>query len=213
VILLIEISTLLLYTTGAFVIIVSPGPDFLYVATRGIAQGSKAGILSAAGISIGLIFHTVLAAFGLSAILNTSDIAFQTVKYIGAGYLFYLGIKTIFSKGKLKLENDDRKMNNISIVRQGIFTNVFNPKAIVTFMAFIPQFVNPLDKNATIQIILLGGIISFLAVAWFGLVGFFSGYIGLWLSKNVLYQKIIRYLSGSVLIFLGLRLVLTKRTR
>lgn len=207
-----DLSTLLIYSIGAIVIIVSPGPDFLYVTTRGISQGRVAGILSAAGISIGLIIHTTLAALGLSAILNTSEIAFQTIKYMGAAYLVYLGVKAFVYRERFSLINDDKQLNKHSIIRQGIFTNVFNPKAIVTFMAFIPQFVNPIEKNATFQIIVLGGILSFFAIIWFGLVGFFAGAIGNWLSKRILYQKLIRWFTSSVLIGLGLRLALMKRT-
>ncbi len=209
---MLDFSTLLLYSVGAIVIIVSPGPDFLYVTTRGISQGRVAGILSAAGISIGLVIHTTLAALGLSAILNTSEITFQTIKYIGAAYLIYLGVKTLVYGENINLIDSDKHLNKKSIVRQGIFTNVFNPKAIVTFMAFIPQFINPVEKNAAFQIIILGGILSFLAIIWFGIVGLFAGAIGNWLSKKILYQKMIRWFTSSVLIGLGLRLVFLKRT-
>jgi len=206
-----DFSTLLLYTTGAVVIIVAPGPDFLYVTTRGISQGRMAGILSAAGISIGLVIHTTLAALGLSAILSTSNIAFQTVKAAGAAYLVYLGINALMRGGHLHLRGDNKNLNGAAIVRQGIFTNVFNPKAVITFMAFIPQFVNPLQKNAAVQIILLGGILSFLAIVWFGVVGFFAGAIGTWMSQKVFFRNAIRWLSGSILIGLGLRLAFMKR--
>jgi len=208
---MIKTSTLLLYLASATLIIISPGPDFLYVTTRGIAQGRRAGVLSATGISIGLIFHTMLAALGLSAILNTSDIAFMTVKYLGAGYLIYLGIKALVYSENISLLDDGKKFNGISIIRQGILTNVFNPKAIITFMAFIPQFIDPKHYNATVQILLLGGILSFLAIVWFGIVGFFAGIIGKWLSRRILYQKLIRWFTGSVLIALGLHLAFIKR--
>ncbi|MBN2012811.1 LysE family translocator [candidate division KSB1 bacterium] len=209
---MISLSTLVLYTIGSIIIIISPGPDFLYVTTRGIAQGRKAGILSAAGISIGLLIHTGLAAFGLSAILNTSDIAFQTIKYIGAAYLLYLGVNTLVYGENLNLLPDSKNLNERSIIRQGIFTNVFNPKAIITFMAYIPQFVNPVNKNAAGQIIVLGAILAFLAIVWFGIVGFFAGIIGRWLSKHVFYQKLIRWFTGSVLVGLGLRLAVLRKT-
>jgi len=208
---MINSSTLLFYLASATLIIMSPGPDFLYVTTRGIAQGRKAGVLSATGISIGLIFHTMLAALGLSAILNTSDIAFMTVKYLGAAYLIYLGIKALVYGENISLLDDGKKFDCISIVRQGIFTNVFNPKAIITFMAFIPQFIDPAHHNAAIQIIMLGGILSFIAIVWFGMVGFFAGIIGKWLSRRILYQKLIRWFTGSVLIALGLRLAFIKK--
>lgn len=204
-------GTLLLYTMGALVIIISPGPDFIYVTTRGIAQGRLAGLLSAAGISLGLMVHTALAALGLSALLQTSGIAFQTVKLIGAAYLLYLGIKVLLNKeGLLQPGQSEVKLNKLAIVRQGIATNVFNPKAILTFMAFIPQFINPADKLAAIQVSLLGGIIAFLAIVWFGLVGYFAGTLGRWLCRQALLQKIIQWCTGCILVGLGLRLALSK---
>lgn len=208
---MIDPGILLLYTIGALVIIVAPGPDFIYVTTRGIAQGRIAGVLSAAGISIGLMVHTTLAALGLSALLQTSGVAFQVVKFIGAAYLIYLGVKVFLSKESLIQQSGQAaKLNRIAIVRQGIATNVFNPKAIITFMAFIPQFVNPTDSHATLQIILLGGIIAFLAIVWFGVVGYFAGTLGKWLCRQALAQRIIQWVTGCVLLGLGLRLAFSK---
>jgi threonine/homoserine/homoserine lactone efflux protein len=205
-------ATLFLYTAGAIVIIISPGPDFIYVITRGIAQGRKAGILSALGISAGLIVHTVLAALGLSALVQTSGMAFQTVKFVGAAYLIYLGIQTlIHRKSVIQWNNPKENLKATVVFRQGVMTNVFNPKAIITFMAFIPQFIYPTDGAATIQIILLGGVISFLAIVWFGTVGYFAGYVGRWFSSQPLFQKAIRSVSGCVLVGLGLRLAFARK--
>jgi threonine/homoserine/homoserine lactone efflux protein len=204
-------GTLLLYTLGALMIIVSPGPDFIYVTTRGIAQGRVAGLLSAAGISLGLMVHTILAALGLSALLQTSGIAFQTIKFIGAAYLLYLGIRIFFNKESLIQPGQGGvKLDKLAIVRQGIATNVFNPKAIITFMAFIPQFINPADELAAIQISLLGGIIAFLAIVWFGIVGYFAGTLGKWLGRQALLQRLIRWGTGCILVGLGLRLAFSK---
>lgn len=208
---MISSGTLLLYTLGALVIIVSPGPDFIYVTTRGIAQGRVAGLLSAAGISLGLIVHTILASLGLSTLLQTSGIAFQTIKLIGAVYLFYLGIKVFLNKENLiQPGQSDVKLDRLAIVRQGMATNVFNPKAILTFMAFIPQFINPSDQLAAVQISLLGGIIAFLAIVWFGLVGYFAGTLGKWLGRQAVVQRFIRWGTGCILVGLGVKLALSK---
>jgi threonine/homoserine/homoserine lactone efflux protein len=208
---MISSGTLLLYTIGALVIIVAPGPDFIYVTTRGIAQGRVAGLLSAAGISLGLIVHTILASLGLSTLLQTSGIAFQTVKFVGAAYLFYLGIKIFLNKESLiRPGQSDVKLDRLAIVRQGMATNVFNPKAILTFMAFIPQFINPADKLAAIQISLLGGIIAFIAIVWFGLVGYFAGTLGKWLGRQAVLQRLIRWGTGFILVGLGVKLALSK---
>ncbi len=208
---MISSGTLLLYTIGALIIIISPGPDFIYVTTRGIAQGRVAGLLSAAGISLGLMVHTTLAALGLSALLQTSGIAFQTIKFTGAAYLLYLGIKVFLNKENLIQPGQSAvKFDKLAIVRQGVATNVFNPKAILTFMAFIPQFINPTDKLAAIQISLLGGIIALLAILWFGLVGYFAGTLGKWLCRQALLQRFIQWGTGCILVGLGLRLAFSK---
>ena len=207
---MINFTLLLMYTIGAAVIIISPGPDFMYVTMRGIAQGRRAGILSAAGISIGLLIHTTLAALGLSAILNTSQIAFHAIKYLGAAYLIVLGIKTIIARGNLLDIRQPAPVEHRAIFQQGVLTNVLNPKAMLTFMAFIPQFIEPHQGNPTVQVFLLGGIIALLAILWFGLVGYFAGTVGGWLSQRQMFQRIIRWGTGSVLMGLGIRLAWTK---
>jgi len=193
----------------SIIIIVAPGPDFIYVTTRGVSQGKKAGALSALGISVGLLIHTLLAAFGLSAIVQTSRIAYLLLKYIGAGYLIYLGIRTLISKNQLLQDCDARKQTN-KIFRQGVLTNVFNPKAIVTFMAFLPQFVDIHLAHPVGQFLFLGILFSFLAIVWFGFVGYFAGLIGIWIKQNRFFQVAIKYISGSILMLLGLRLALKK---
>lgn len=210
---MIDLTTLLLYSTGAIVIIMSPGPDFLFVITKGIAQGRKAGIYSAIGISVGLVVHTFLAAMGLSALVQTSGIAFQTVKFIGAGYLIYLGIKILINRNNSIQYNNPSNDNfkKGELFRQGVITNVFNPKAVLTFMAFIPQFISSTDGGATYEIIFFGSVISFLAIVWFGIVGYFAGSVGQWLSSQLFVQKLINVVSGFVLVGLGLRLAFTKK--
>lgn len=210
---MIGISNLVMYTIGAALIIVSPGPDFIYVTTRGVAHGKKAGVISAAGISIGLLIHTTLAALGLSALLQTSGIAFQTIKLAGALYLAYLGIRMLLEKKALVSRDDSiakKEINGFSIFQQGMLTNVLNPKAIITFMAFIPQFINPADGNPTLQVMILGGVIVLLAIVWFGCVGYFSGKMGQWIIQNQFLQRIIQKVSGVVLIGLGLKLAMSE---
>jgi threonine/homoserine/homoserine lactone efflux protein len=204
--------SLLLYTAGAMMIIISPGPDFIYVISRGMSQGRSAGLYSALGISLGLTVHTALAALGLSALLSVSGAAFWAVKIAGAAYLFYLGVKMLLKRDGFGLRKDGRRFNKTAIVRQGVLTNVFNPKAVLTFMAFIPQFIDPSDGTAALRIVLMGGILAFLAMLWFGLVGCFAGAVGEWISRKPFYGKLIQRLTGCVLIALGLRLALMKRS-
>ncbi|HEX2905678.1 MAG TPA: LysE family translocator [Phototrophicaceae bacterium] len=195
-----------LFVMGAFLIIVAPGPDFLYVITQGMGRGRRLGVLSALGISLGLLTHTLLAAVGLTALLAASPIAFELVRYGGAAYLVYLGVRAFRSHGLV--ETDKQAVNagnSLAVVRQGMLTNLLNPKALLTFLAFIPQFVNRESSNA-LQILLLGGTLALIAVAWFSLVGYFAGSIGNWVAQSRLARGF-KWLTGSLLIGLGVRLV------
>ena len=199
-----------LFIISSIIIIIAPGPDFIYVTTRGISDGNKAGVISAIGISAGLLIHTLFAAFGLSAIIQASRIAYSIIKYLGAGYLIFIGIRAIISKNKIDEFKTDRTYNNGNIFKQGILTNVFNPKAIVTFMAFLPQFVNVNISHPVTQFILLGLILSTMAIIWFGFVGYFAGIFGSIIKRNKIIQDGIKYISGSIMILLGLRLAIKK---
>jgi threonine/homoserine/homoserine lactone efflux protein len=185
----------------------SPGPDFLYVTSRGIAQGKRAGVLSAAGISVGLLVHTLLAAFGLSAIIQASRTAYLIIKYIGAAYLIYLGIRACLSKA------DTEKTNLASFSKsafhQGVLTNVFNPKAIITFMAFLPQFVDSRIARPIAPFLLLGVTLAVIALLWFVFTGYFAGMVGTFIKSRKGFQNAIKYISGSILVLLGIRLAIT----
>ena len=170
-------------------------------------QGKKAGTLSAIGISVGLLIHTLLAAFGLSAIIQASSLAYEIIKYLGAGYLIFLGVKSLITKAPL-INEDEKMTDSKSAFHQGVLTNVFNPKAIITFMAFLPQFVDIKISHPIAQFLFLGFILAFTAVIWFGIVGYFAGLVGSFVKQNKYFQKVVKYLSGSILILLGLRLAI-----
>jgi threonine/homoserine/homoserine lactone efflux protein len=199
-----------LFIISSIVIIIAPGPDFIYVTTRGISEGNRAGVVSAFGISAGLLIHTLFAAFGLSAIIQTSRLAYTIIKYLGAGYLIFIGIKAILSKTKNVEFKTDTTYKRGNIFKQGMLTNIFNPKAIVTFMAFLPQFVNSNISHPIAQFTLLGLILSTMAIIWFGFVGYFAGLFGAIIKRNKIIQNGINYISGSVMILLGLRLAMKK---
>jgi len=200
------IINLPLFFISSIVIIMAPGPDFIYVTTRGISDGNKAGILSALGVCVGLLIHTMFATFGLSAIIQTSRVAYVIIKYIGAAYLIYIGIKAIITKTKAESSDVPNPSKHGKIFKQAVLTNVFNPKAIVTFMAFLPQFVEVNVSNHISQFLCLGCIFSMMAIVWFGVIGYFAGTAGGFLKRNKIIQNIMRYISGTIMIVLGLRL-------
>ena len=197
-----------LFLLSSFLIIAIPGQDFFYVMTRGMHLGKRAGLV-AVGISFGLMIHTLLAALGLSIIIQSSTVVYALIQYCGSAYLIYLGVRTLMSK------EEQNTIKPITISRrnifvQGVLTNLFNPKALLVFLAFLPQFVAKDYVYPTRPLVLLGITLSLLALAWFCLIGYFAGAIGSLIKNNKQFQVIVKMLSGSILVALGVRLSLQK---
>src|SRR5215204_1115577 len=149
-------ANLAVFVAASIVLIVTPGPDMLYVIARGIAQGRATAIVASLGISSGLLVHTMLAAFGLSVLLSQSVAAFLVVKFAGAAYLLYLGVRALLGRGELLLpERMDGVRPGVAF-RQGFLSNVLNPKAALFVQAFLPQFVVPERGDTAGQVLLLG---------------------------------------------------------
>ena len=196
-----------LFITLSLILIVTPGPDFLYVLTRGISNGKQAGLISAIGVTLGIFVHTIFAAFGLSIILKTSALAFTIVKYLGAGYLILIGIKSFITKKEFNVTKTLVPRNN-KIFMQGFLSNVFNPKVALFFIAFLPQFVNVNgQQSSSIQFLILGLVFAVFTIIFLSTLGYFSGWIGQYLiGKNNILAKRLQSISGSILIILGIRL-------
>jgi threonine/homoserine/homoserine lactone efflux protein len=163
-----------LFLAAGILLNLTPGPDTAYILGRSVAQGRDAGIASALGICAGSIFHTCAAALGLSAILATSAVAFTAIKLLGGAYLVFLGIKMILDRGKqLRLPSNFRRRTTAAAFRQGVFTNLLNPKVALFFLAFLPQFIDPASNVKVLAFIALGltfvttGTIWCLVLAWF----------------------------------------------
>src|SRR5215211_415546 len=137
-----------LFLAAGFLLNLTPGPDTLYILGRSMAQGREAGVASAFGISLGSIFHTFAAAFGLSAILAGSAQAFVAIKLLGGAYLVFLGIKMILDRRReLALPSNFRRGTTLAAFRQGVLTNILNPKVALFFLAFLPQFIDPASNR------------------------------------------------------------------
>ncbi|BBB49790.1 LysE family translocator [Pelolinea submarina] len=201
----------LLFCLAAWALILTPGPDMIYVITRGIGQGRSAGLLSAAGVTSGILVHTLLAALGIAVVLQTSELAFMLVKYLGAFYLIYLGVKTILARGQLALGQTNAPIRKQALYSQGLLSNVFNPKVALFFWAFLPQFIVGEPSSITLPLIGLGLIFALFTFTFLSLVGYFSGHIGVWLNERPGINANMRWITGSVMIGLGVRLALTKR--
>jgi threonine/homoserine/homoserine lactone efflux protein len=198
-----------LFLTTAVLMIATPGPDLIYIITRGITQGRQIALLSTVGVCAGYIVHTIFAVLGLSALVQSSAGVFEMIRYAGAAYLVYLGIRTLRSKQHLILKPAEVKPTKKSrIVWQGIITSVLNPKGILFFMAFLPQFVNPYVGRVVAQMFALGLTFTVLCFLIYGTVGYFAGSLGNRLAGHTKFADVLQWITGTVLVGLGLRLAL-----
>jgi threonine/homoserine/homoserine lactone efflux protein len=201
---------LTLFILSSLALLVVPGPAVLYIVTRSISQGRAAGVTSMLGVNAGALTHTVFAALGLSAILVSSTLAFNIVKYAGAAYLIYLGIRQILKK--TEAERPKLKQDRLSkIFAQGYLVSIFNPKLALFFFAFLPQFVTPGQGSVTLQILLLGLIFVTLAAVSDGTYALLASTMGRFFKHNQKFASKQKYVTGSVYIGLGITAALTGR--
>lgn len=197
-----DAATFGLYLTAALLLAITPGPGILYVLTRSLKGGRYEGYTSSMGTAVGGLFHVIAAALGLSAILATSAVAFHIVKYLGAAYLIYLGIRTLMRSDDLLLIDSADAPSNKGAFSQGIMTEILNPKTALFFLAFIPQFINP-DGFVMGQFILLGSLSVLLNTTVDLMVATLAGTIGAQLQKRRTLRRVQRYFTGGSLIALG----------
>lgn len=202
----------LLFFSAAFAINISPGPDLFYIVSKTIAQGRKIGIASSLGVCSGALVHVFAAALGLSAILATSAMAFNLVKYIGAAYLVYLGVQALRSKGTSfeMVEKEESETNAWNAFLQGALVDILNPKVAIFFMAFLPQFIRPELGHSSLQIFMLGVLVILVAIPVEFLVVFTAAQTTDFFRKNRNFSVWLDRILGSVLIGLGIRLALLK---
>jgi threonine/homoserine/homoserine lactone efflux protein len=207
-------SQLLFFVTTAAILLAIPGPAVLYIVGRSIGHGRNAGLVSALGIGVGTLVHTAAAAVGLSALLVSSARAFEVVKYVGAAYLIFLGIQRLRSKESLAAaaEADPRRTSLLRIFGQGIVVNILNPKTALFFFAFLPQFIDPTRGHVATQIASLGVLFACMGTASDSLWALFSGSVSGWLRGNPRWVRGERYVSGGILISLGLATALAGRS-
>jgi len=208
---MIEPAKFALFIGVSWALIIAPGPDMLYVITRGLAHGRRAGMLSAIGVICGILVHTTAAAFGLSLLIQTSAFAFLVVKAAGAVYLLYLGFKTWRAKSAFHLQTSASSAKSSALFWQGVLSNVLNPKIAIFFLAFLPQFVDKGSSHVAVQMVILGLTFAFFGLCFLLLVGYSSGTIGRWLIDRPRYAQFFQRLAGGILIGLGIRLALTEK--
>jgi threonine/homoserine/homoserine lactone efflux protein len=203
-------STLVCFLGASVALTMAPGPDNLFVLTQGIARGRRAAIVTALGMCSGISIHTAAAAFGISALFYSSAVAFNLVKYAGAGYLLFLAFRTLKECSAVRLSTADESPP-LALFKRGFIMNVLNPKVAMFFLAFLPQFVSPNADFFALQMLLLGFIFMAQAVIIFTLIGYFSGSIGNYLLARPGIARRFDWLTAGVFASLGVRLALTER--
>ena len=207
------------FVLAAILLNLTPGTDSMYIITRSVSHGSAAGFYSVLGIISGILVHTVFAALGLSIILINSPLAFTIVKYIGASYLCYLGIKMLMSKQPSLLANHLPKSspsvpaNSIAhwqIYKQGVLTNVFNPKVALFFLAFFPQFIDPSYAHSALSFLILGLSFALTGFVWCSCLALLASKFSANLRKNPAIEVLLNKISGVVFIGLGVKLLTEK---
>jgi threonine/homoserine/homoserine lactone efflux protein len=203
--------TWLLFVIASLVLIVTPGQDMILVMSRSIAQGSAAGVATAAGVSVGLVGHTLLATLGLGAILRTSEWLFLALKLAGAAYLVYLGLQLLRTRDHQLAVPAGAARSLWRLFLDGALSNVSNPKIAVFYFAFLPQFVRPGAAHPTLAVFVLGLLFAALTFLVKGPVGLGAGLLSSWLRARPQALAWLYRSSGAVLVGLGLKLAFERR--
>ena len=205
-----DLTTLAAFVPAALAIVLAPGPDTMYVVTRSLGDGRAAGVVAGCGTATGVLLHTAAAVAGLAALLRASATAYTVVKYVGAAYLCYLGVRLLLSDESFDVTATERTHSLAESYRRAVVINVTNPKVAVFVLAFFPQFV-PAAADAPVRMSILGVVYAGLSLLYLAAVALCAGRVRTRLLGSSRAGRAIKYLSGSVLIGFGVRLVLDER--
>jgi len=201
----------LVFMIASLVLIATPGQDMILVMSRSVAQGAAAGVVTAAGVSVGLVGHTVLATLGLGAILRTSEWLFVALKFVGAAYLIYLGVGLLRTRQSALPIGAQATRTLDRLFIDGAVSNLSNPKIAIFYFAFLPKFVAPSAQQPTVTVFVLGLAFAGLTFLIKAPVGFFAGKLSAWLRSRPGVLTWIFRASGAILVGLGVRLAFERR--
>ncbi len=206
---MLELSRLPVFLIASLILLLTPGPAVLYIVARSLDQGRLAGLVSVLSVEIGNSFHVIAAALGVSALLMSSALAFSVVKYLGAAYLVYLGLRKLFSRveeaqpaGAQPAVSAERQRLR-HIFSQGVVVATLNPKTALFFLAFLPQFVDRSRGPVAVQMLVLGCMFVAMAIVSDGMYALLAGSVGQWLKGTRAFLWAERYIAGSIYIGLG----------
>ncbi len=206
-----ETGTFFYFLAASILLTLAPGPDILYLLTKSLASGAKSGIILAAGLVSGIVFHTFLVMIGVAAIIQNSPLAMAALKIFGAGYLLFLAFKSFTAAkrgGQISMKQSDKVNSAKKIYQRGVLMNVLNPKVLLFFLAFLPQFVNLSDESASFQIILLGITFAIQAFVIFSLIAIGAGKVRKILLQKKNLGRILNFVEAAVLAIIAVTLLI-----
>ena len=205
------LTTLFLLVALTILVCIVPGPDMLYIISRSTGQGRSAGVVSCLGIATGGLLQTTAVTLGISGFFLVVPIAYDIIKYVGAAYLVYLGIRFILNQEEMQTSSYDRKADFRKAFFQGSLTTLLNPKVALFYVAFLPQFVDPTRGHVALQLLILGLLFNITSLAVDTSVALLASLLGTWLKRRSRAEKLIHWLTGSLLVGLGVRLAFSGR--
>jgi threonine/homoserine/homoserine lactone efflux protein len=201
----------LLFFIASIVVIATPGQDMILVMSKALSQGTRAGVTTAAGVSVGLLGHTLLATLGLGALLQTSEWLFVALKFVGAAYLVHLGVQLVLTRSAALAAAATARHSHRQLFMTGVASNISNPKIAVFFFAFLPQFVVPNAARPTLTVFVLGALFALLTFFIKGPVALFAGRLSSWFQARPQALLWLYRSSGLVMLGLAVKLALSRR--
>lgn len=208
---MLPLDTILAFAGAATLLAWVPGPDNLFVLTQSALYGPRLGVTVTLGLCAGLVIHTVAVAFGVAAIFQTSQIAFDALKMIGAAYLIYLAYKSFLAKPQVLESSDQRPLPMHAMFLRGVVMNVTNPKVAIFFLAFMPQFTSPDRGSIAVQMLMLGAIFIACAFVSFSLLSVLAGSLSRWLRNSDRGQILLNRVAGVIFVGLAAKLATAHR--
>ena len=195
-----ELNTIIYFLTASVLLTLAPGPDNMYLLAKSLASGAKSGVALSGGLASGIVFHTGLVMLGAAALIKASPFAFMTLKFVGAGYLLYLAWQAFHEQGDLELGQNNDTLAYGALYRRGVLMNILNPKVLLFFLAFLPQFVDTGSEQLALQIALLGAVFALQAFVIFAFIAICAGRVRAFISKTRNLNRILGVVQGVVLV-------------
>lgn len=198
-----------LFLVAVVVIAITPGPDMAYVLAHALSQGALAGVVASLGMALGMVVHTTAAALGLGTLLQASPMAYDVIRYAGAAYLVYIGIRAWLASSGEHQGGPQLAVPLKTVLWRAAVTNLLNPKIVLFYLAFLPQFIEAQRGHITTQLLILGGVFVIVGLVIDSAIGLLGGRIGSWLQqRGAGAQRLLNRVAGAVFVGLAIRLVL-----